>query len=559
MSNKLSVVMSFLNEKEEVGRTIQSIRETAGNNVDIVVVNDASDDGYDYAKDIANYNVKYHVNSQRIGAAQGKELAVQLCDTPYFIILDAHMRFYDTTWANKLITELDSNPNQLICCQTKVLSKQDDGTLIDKGEMGVYGAYVTFSHEELIPNIKWNSGNIATSLTDKQIPAVLGASYCTSKTYWNKLKGLQGLIHYGCEEAYISLKAWLEGGGCKLIDSITIGHIYREKPPYHIDTIQNNYNYYLIANTLFPTFLKAKAHATGLTLNKQLYLSVQDEIKKHSSQIARLRQYYSKTLCGNTFSYVAEINDVLSSKDAIILKEEEHRLGDVISSLKNTVPRLSDINLFHGQCGAMLPLALYAHLYCDQEADRQATILFNNILNTLSSDIPITFHHGLCGIGWAMALLVSQGVITFSDIQTELHTIDSLVVERSPRRVADLTLSTGIGGILAYILSRISINPSPTPPFDHDYLKELYEASLRLHDTEIKDWRTLTMADCFIDCYRHNTWLLTTPQPEDLFELPTFLPKEQRYQKHGLDGSSGFALFLINRQQRAKRFRLFNK
>ena len=40
--NKLSVCMSFLNEGEEVGNTVRSIRETAGDTVDIIVVNDAS-------------------------------------------------------------------------------------------------------------------------------------------------------------------------------------------------------------------------------------------------------------------------------------------------------------------------------------------------------------------------------------------------------------------------------------------------------------------------------------------------------------------------------------
>ncbi len=132
----------------------------------------------------------------------------------------------------------------------------------------------------------WNNGKIATPLAKGQIPAVLGASYCTSKTYWNKLKDLQGLIHYGCEEAYISIKAWMEGGGCHLIDDIVIGHLYRKNAPYRIDTVLNNYNYYLIAETLLPPLLCAKAHAAGITLNKQLYLSVMKEMVKNEDTIS---------------------------------------------------------------------------------------------------------------------------------------------------------------------------------------------------------------------------------------------------------------------------------
>lgn len=66
--NKLSVVMSFLNEKEEVRQTVSSIRNTVGNRVDIVVVNDASDLDYNYEKDLEGFNVRYYTNKNRVGA-----------------------------------------------------------------------------------------------------------------------------------------------------------------------------------------------------------------------------------------------------------------------------------------------------------------------------------------------------------------------------------------------------------------------------------------------------------------------------------------------------------
>ena len=558
-SKKLSAVMSFLNERDEVANTVRSIRETADDTVDIVVVNDASDSDYDYEKDLAGLNVKYHVCNERLGAAQGKQKAVELCDTPYFILLDAHMRFYDRDWANKLVAELDKNPNQLLCCQTKVLSKDDGGTLTDKGLMGVYGAYITFTPDELIPNIKWNNGKIATSLAKGQIPAVLGASYCTSKTYWDKLKGLQGLIHYGCEEAYISIKAWLEGGGCHLIDDIVIGHLYRKRAPYHIDTVLNNYNYYLIAETLLPPLLCAKVHAVGVTLNKQLYLSAMEELAKNEDAISTLRSYYAHNLTAHDFAFIADINNVLTQKDTIILKEEEHRLQDVVRQQQTAAPNIADIGLYGGQCGAMLALALYAQMFDDEAADNTATAIFNNILRSISSDIPITFNNGLCGIGWALVFLVSQGIIDYSDIRNELTTIDRLVMERSLARVADTSLSCGTGGVIAYIISRIAICQSNTPlPFNEEYLKEAYHAALTLRNTEEKDWRTLTFAIAFIKCYEQGSWTLTVPHIEDLYDLPTFLPKEVSYQRLDMQGIMGFALYLTERKQRAKTFRNLN-
>ena len=68
-------------------------------------------------------------------------------------------------------------------------------------------------------------------MTENQIACILGACYAASKRYWNSIRGLEGLMHYGSEETYLSLKAWMEGGGCYLLPHITFGHIYRPAPP----------------------------------------------------------------------------------------------------------------------------------------------------------------------------------------------------------------------------------------------------------------------------------------------------------------------------------------
>jgi hypothetical protein len=47
--NELSVIIAFRNENIEVERTILEIKHTAGNSVDIILVNDASEDNYNYA------------------------------------------------------------------------------------------------------------------------------------------------------------------------------------------------------------------------------------------------------------------------------------------------------------------------------------------------------------------------------------------------------------------------------------------------------------------------------------------------------------------------------
>lgn len=120
---KLTVVIAFLNESEEVKNTIGSVREWVGDKVDIVVVNDCSDDGYNYDADLKPIDIAYYINPNRMGAARSKEFGISKIKTPYFLLLDAHMRFYDSAWLEILVNTLDQNDRQILCCQTKVLKK----------------------------------------------------------------------------------------------------------------------------------------------------------------------------------------------------------------------------------------------------------------------------------------------------------------------------------------------------------------------------------------------------------------------------------------------------
>ncbi len=51
--NKLTIIIPFFNEEEEIRNTVVSIRNSVGNRVDILLIDDASDSQYDYAEDVA--------------------------------------------------------------------------------------------------------------------------------------------------------------------------------------------------------------------------------------------------------------------------------------------------------------------------------------------------------------------------------------------------------------------------------------------------------------------------------------------------------------------------
>ncbi len=72
---ELTVIIPFLNEGLEVVNTVNSIRRFAGRRVDVIVINDGSDDGYPYEEQLTPLGVTYLVNAERIGAGASRGAA----------------------------------------------------------------------------------------------------------------------------------------------------------------------------------------------------------------------------------------------------------------------------------------------------------------------------------------------------------------------------------------------------------------------------------------------------------------------------------------------------
>jgi glycosyltransferase involved in cell wall biosynthesis len=147
MSNKkLTIIIPFLNEKSEVENTVKSTKAHSNNTIEILLINDASNDGFDYKSVAEKYDVVYIENTERMGVAASRDLGVHLCQTPYFLLLDAHMRFYDHSWTQRIIEELETDQKTLLCCQTKVLRLENSTVVVDIIDFPSHGAYIEFDN-----------------------------------------------------------------------------------------------------------------------------------------------------------------------------------------------------------------------------------------------------------------------------------------------------------------------------------------------------------------------------------------------------------------------------
>ena len=155
--NRLTLIIPFLNEGSEVRNTLHSIRECAADRVEVIVINDASDDGIDYASEVRPFRVSYLVNKHRKGVAGCRDWGISLCRTPFFLLLDAHMRFYDGRWPERLVSLLEADDRVLLCCQTRFLEKDGEGVVRLCEECATtYGAVTPFEQNQYWPDIKWN-------------------------------------------------------------------------------------------------------------------------------------------------------------------------------------------------------------------------------------------------------------------------------------------------------------------------------------------------------------------------------------------------------------------
>lgn len=250
---KLTIIIPFMNEREEVEKTVANIRLTS--NVNIILIDDSSTDGYNYQEIAKIYNCVYHRNSHRLGVAGSRNKGVQLCETEYFIIIDAHMRFGSVGWQNQILHLLMENPRRIVCTNSGVITKTEYG--------GYDGEMSCFKQENESAGAAVNNDFHAywtyKAISDSPIvrtPCVIGAVYASSKTWWNIIGGLEGLTEFGDDEPLMSIKTWLSGGEVLVIKNLKVGHVYRDnnynKMPYKISNESGN------LNTIFLKYLFIK-------------------------------------------------------------------------------------------------------------------------------------------------------------------------------------------------------------------------------------------------------------------------------------------------------------
>lgn len=539
---KLTVIIPFLNEKYEVENTIKSIIANSENNVHIILINDSSDDSFDYEFLEEKYALTYIFNKERLGVAASRDLGIEICTTPYFLLLDSHMRFYNKIWIDRIVSELENDKSSLLCCQTKELFLENGMLMENDGRPLSYGACIDFKTAKKFNETYW----IFTDQSKKEentfdIPCILGAGYACSKKYWKYIKGLKGLISYGSDEAYISMKVWLEGGSCKLLKDVTIGHIYRPSAPYKVISFSNLYNRMLIATTLEPKLTTNKVLSELKLLHPKKLAEVLYELYNNRTEIQELKEYYNRIFTKD-FSFFEKINFYPILDKKIVCLDET--LSLITEKILKKVSSLDEVGLIYGKMGIVIFLFYYSHYSKNNYYKKQANILLEEIIENISTSISISFADGLWGIGWALDFLYENGFIT-GNIDEILEDFDKKAIEYNFSEDSSINLDYGLGGLILYLLARIyTVEKKQIEfPFSTDFLMKTYETTKTILET-----RDLS-CDC-VDIYIDfiNYMELKSIDAPSLYKINSLInPRNIPLQEleMGLRGIAGIGLKII--------------
>jgi len=533
MDNRLTIIIPYANEGVEVKNTVLSILEHSNNNVDIIVINDASDDAYNYERDLNGLPIRYILNRKRIGVAASRDLGVELCNTDYFLLLDAHMRFYDDNWVKRIIKSLDTNPNVMLCAQSKVL-RLVDGVLKEQSTDKVFwGAYINLYSPINYFEPQWAYTNWLTSTPNivkrREIPIVLGAGYATSKNYWNRLHGLKGLLSYGSDEILISLKIWLEGGKCILMPDVVIGHLYRFSAPYEHHSDTRIYNRLYIGYILCPLKYQKKLKAIQRTRSAQefqeackLFYDYFSEIKKEKDSFDKIKRH--------DFSSFEVLNNIFRHRDKEPIKRKEQYILKCIFNIISKICISDNIGLIYGKLGTSILLYHYARYTKNRFIMSVANDYLEAVIKKIDTVNCLNIPNGLLGIGWGISYLYQQKFIC-GDINDVLSEIDKKVEELAPNRMEDLNIEYGLGGVIRYVLTRLHDveNSSKRFVFNKDFLEELYIRAKDVIDNNIQN----NCSDAYMEYILHYENKKTS-DPASIYDI-LMLPSWNKYSKKNND------------------------
>ena len=538
-NKKITIIIPYLNEGKELINTVANIRSICGSHVEIMVINDHSYDCIDYASSLAKYDVIYLYNKERCGVAASRDMGVSLMMTPYFLLLDGHMRLYNYNDIESIIKFLDNDDRCILCGQSIPLDDQDGNLVLREEYSKGYGAFSPMRKGRLLPDIEWCQEEHNSMTKIEEIPAILGAAYAGSKRYWTYLRGLEGLMSYGLDENLLSFKVWLEGGRCLLIKDFITGHLYRKKSPYFTLTADKVFNSLYLCTLFYGTRELNRTHAYALATDFEAHRAA-NKIYQSKTHLINEIKAYCMSISTRDIQYVRSLHTVELGRTIQLMEIE---MGNSIFQSKDYIKflinRTNHISLLDGLGAIILFIISNKNLLQEKVLLSNALSKYYNLINIeLQKETPsLAFFEGLSGIGW---LLLQYPINNDGNL---INRIQDNIDRRITSLYSDnnMEFGHGIGGVLCFAITCLSSNSYLNNP---DYWIKLYQISQNVVTTPNYDEETYFFAMQYLSLINN-----TTDEPGYMPTITDWLTLPDRFYKSGSislkDGELGYELLKL--------------
>ena len=282
---KISVVIPSRDEGQEPFETVRSLLKCCKpSQVDIVVVDDSwmKHDWDDMPK-----AVRVVKTGKMKGFPQAIEKGIEAAKHENLFITGARTRFTEGFVEKSL--EALKDPG--IYCGVSAILRYDQ-TDIEKAEGLYYGARIKYrADEEDSEAAHWLGWILNYGNREKTNPleCAYGGHYITTKSWWEHIHGLRGILTRGGCNQFLSLKTRAAGGRLELIDDMTIGNIYRERTSYPVAGYEPLFNRAYIMAVMFGYNTGRKVLASYTHLPE--YEHIKLVYNRLMGEIARERNY----------------------------------------------------------------------------------------------------------------------------------------------------------------------------------------------------------------------------------------------------------------------------
>lgn len=304
---KLSIVITCL-EDPDIYNTLHSIRETAGDRPEVIVVSDSS--SFQFQDNTKGYDSLF-LNAYRCGVGPSRTVGVQHATGDHVMIIDSHMRF-KPGWYEEVMRRVDGREKTIHCAVCAGLDSQNMDVNNPKGRY--YGAKLEiFGPDPNRPGafrVFEGTWNKTPPEDDAELSCLMGACYVMPRKWFLHLDALRFLRSWGGDEQMLSIKSWMAGGDVRLMRNVEIGHVFlrgEEKQPYKTPVGHIAHNKFFALYTLLTDDERAKTRmlehmmtvygggefSTGMKIIAENYHLLTTEIARNHSIFKHTFQWYA--------------------------------------------------------------------------------------------------------------------------------------------------------------------------------------------------------------------------------------------------------------------------